>query len=37
MALEGVIENYHGPLPRFTPERVLKIEEQIIKSIGALI
>lgn len=31
MALEGVIEGYHGPLPQFTSERVLKIEEQIVK------
>ena len=25
MALEGVIESYHGPLPSFSSEKVLKI------------
>jgi len=32
MALEGVIESYHGPFPSFTSEKVLKILEQVIKS-----
>lgn len=29
--MEGVIETYNGPLPRLAPEKVLKMQEQIIK------